>query len=972
MSDSLLALTSPDLAEILETERGELCASGYNTLYAFTMAPDEDIDDGWQSGVAYQVRVSLRYLNAGTDPIEIVYTANGTATTTTTLVTKTNTNKWKWVHLVLPTNVLFGTSLFDSPAGDFSIQSVSELCVSSLKIERLVDDAEVQWTPNLGALATHGESIIDDTLPAAKFTTSIQSDNYVSGVSGWKIYRATGSAEFNDILARGTITATAGVIANWNIGTVDAYTISADNGKIKLNSLTPSITLGNAVASDRTGFANGSGIWQGKYGANDWRWRVGDPANMGWFESEAGNVLVTEGDIEIESESNEGNFAAWDNEIFSVYGKIVALSGQFAKWDIGVVDAYTFSADNGKVKFNSQTPYISLGNLVNGYLDGKGFWVGKHAGDWKFHIGDPAGQVLYWNGRNLYDTGEKIGGTVGGIDVAADKIYLGGGNFNNTDTPFYADNTGRMSLSNKLSWDLTTLAITGAITATSGTIGGWTINAATIAKTGIILDSTADSIYVGSGTPRIVIDGANKYIRTSTYTSGLQGFTLDGATGDAEFNNIVARGALRSSVFLYNALLVSAGTRGTFKSGAKVRADAVIPTAPTYGTTTVSLDVDDQDGLTHAASQLFATNDILRLKEGLVGDTWLKVSSASDQTTFWRYTCIIMAGTANVTYRKGLGVADYGLTGQGFIIETADAANSPYIQMATHAATFSSSDSAGTLTVTPQMRIGNLNGAYGFSANTYGVGIGQYGAASKTAITLEQTNGLRIFNNTTMVGQWDISGNVSIGVNRILLQSDGDVFVGSNITNPATTALAIFNNNQTYGDDSVLAGEIIIGNPLDADQLGNILITDTAMNFRVGTDVISQISIAGISTERGFGFAPVSFSLGSGNIDLDDGGNNVTQALGTSYIHITSASGDFTIRSVCVPTIYGHNLVIQNHSAHRMTIEDNGTPVSGDYDNIRTGIGANIYKAAGGICRLIYNNPDTRWEVETTSVGWTS
>ena len=67
------------------------------------------------------------------------------------------------------------------------------------------------------------------------------------------------------------------------------------------------------------------------------------------------------------------------------------------------------------------------------------------------------------------------------------QIYIGTGTYNNSNTAFYVDSNGKFSLKDKLTWDGTSLSITGAITATSGsftgsitstsgTIGGWTIN----------------------------------------------------------------------------------------------------------------------------------------------------------------------------------------------------------------------------------------------------------------------------------------------------------------------------------------------------------------------------------------------------------------------------------------------------------------------------------------------------------------
>lgn len=388
-----------------------------------------------------------------------------------------------------------------------------------------------------------------------------------------------------------------------------------------------------------------------------------------------------------------------------------------------------------------------------------------------------------------------------------------------------------------------------------------------------------------SASTTVVTPQANNSIRSTSFTSGLVGWSIN-AGGNAEFQNVDVRGAIHAGLFVYNAIQATAGTLGVFKSAAKLKSDVTVTASPTYGTTTFTVDAVDQDGLSHSASQLFTVGDILRLKDGLIGDTWFTVSAISDQTTFWRYTAKIQAGSNNITYRAGMAIVDYGQTGNGFIIQTADQSNSPYLQMATHLATFSSSDASGTLNVTPQLRLGNLSGSYGYTSaaqietatvigtitgngnasvivtaagmssspktasvpvlngdsastvggkirtfltsdldigtffnvsgsganvvltskavaandatlnisiangtctgltsaptstnstagvvDTYGLGIGQYGSASKTWLTIDQTSGFRIGNNTTQLAQWDTSGNILIGQSSTASQS---------------------------------------------------------------------------------------------------------------------------------------------------------------------------------------------------------
>src|ERR1051326_2874031 len=259
-----------------------------------------------------------------------------------------------------------------------------------------------------------------------------------------------------------------------------------------------------------------------------------------------------------------------------------------------------------------------------------------------------------------------------------------------------------------------------------------------------------------SSTSTVINPQINNSVCSQNYTSGLLGWCIH-ATGNAEFNNVDVRGAIRTSVFLYNEVQSTAGTLGVFKSAGKLKSDITIPGSPIYGTSTVNIDIVDADGVTHAASQLFAVNDILRLKDGLIGDTWLRVAAASDQTTFWRYNATIMAGSNNVTYRNGLGVPDYGPAGQGFIIQTADQANAPYLQMATHQATFTALNAGGTLIFTPQLRLGNLNGSYAYASDTYGFAAGSR-APGQSWITVDPTNGVRIGNNTSVLPHVDPGG----------------------------------------------------------------------------------------------------------------------------------------------------------------------------------------------------------------------
>ncbi len=65
--------------------------------------------------------------------------------------------------------------------------------------------------------------LADASVSSLKIAANIQSDNFVAGTSGWKIERNTGSAEFQDVIIRGTLNAD-----DITVGTLDADRIAAD------------------------------------------------------------------------------------------------------------------------------------------------------------------------------------------------------------------------------------------------------------------------------------------------------------------------------------------------------------------------------------------------------------------------------------------------------------------------------------------------------------------------------------------------------------------------------------------------------------------------------------------------------------------------------------------------------------------------------------------------------------------------
>lgn len=82
---------------------------------------------------------------------------------------------------------------------------------------------------------------------------------------------------------------------------------------------------------------------------------------------------------------------------------------------------------------------------------------------------------------------------------AATAPLTGVGIFLGLDSPDYEFRVGNPA-ANYLHWNGTTLTVVGSVTATSGTIGGWTISSSELSSGNVKLQSTAERILLGSAT----------------------------------------------------------------------------------------------------------------------------------------------------------------------------------------------------------------------------------------------------------------------------------------------------------------------------------------------------------------------------------------------------------------------------------------------------------------------------------------
>jgi hypothetical protein len=174
-------------------------------------------------------------------------------------------------------------------------------------------------------------------------------------------------------------------------------------------------------------------------------------------------------------------------------------------------------------------------------------------------------------------------------------------------------------------------------------------------------------------------------------------------------------------------------------------------------------------------------------------------------------------GTGINAWTEGDAVFNTGQTGDGFI----DLYSRRGIDTGGHGPAIVGNirDSATYNDWSEHWAIGNLNGIYGYTSDTMGVGLGKY-ATDDSYITIDSTSGIQITANNQVVGSWDTSGNMTLGE---VATDQGNAYW--NNTNKRLEFRGSTNGTvvQAYIDTS---GSIIAGG-------GNVSISSSGVDFEV-------------------------------------------------------------------------------------------------------------------------------------------
>lgn len=221
----------------------------------------------------------------------------------------------------------------------------------------------------------------------------LQSDNFISGIQGWRI-SAAGNIEANDAVFRGTLYA--------SFGTIGGFTISATK------------LYGGIIQTGATVGTGSNGV-------------IMDTAGLRGYSTVLGEVfnLPTDGSAPtfasgiIESTIFEIN----TNSILRTSETVGDGSADSAGILINDTGLYACEANqllaDANIKILIDGTAVIQSNIRGGQTDyntGIGYFLGLSAGDYKLSIGDPSGNYLTWDGDYLRIKGSFDVGTGGLIN----------------------------------------------------------------------------------------------------------------------------------------------------------------------------------------------------------------------------------------------------------------------------------------------------------------------------------------------------------------------------------------------------------------------------------------------------------------------------------------------------------------------------------------------------------------------------
>ena len=239
--------------------------------------------------------------------------------------------------------------------------------------------------------------------------------------------------------------------------------------------------------------------------------------------------------LQVGFNSSDGTLYAINVDIS---GTITATAGAIGGWAIGAT-----SLSSGSITLDSATPSIEIGAATD-YLTGIGIFLGLNAGAYKFHVGDPVGNYIAWDGSALGTGGQWIHGTdnIEALSITAASIAastITAVKLSVTSLDAITANMGALTVDGLLTMSGANGAITiGTTPPTSATVGTglWIDRNGVISLSANVQNATLTSagLSAGGGAVKVDVNGISIGYASPVGSANKLTFLDPGGASDAE------------------------------------------------------------------------------------------------------------------------------------------------------------------------------------------------------------------------------------------------------------------------------------------------------------------------------------------------------------------------------------------------------------------------------------------------------
>jgi hypothetical protein len=485
------------------------------------------------------------------------------------------------------------------------------------------------------------------------------------------------------------------------------------------------------------------------------------------------------------------------NEYGMIAGDYAATNGRYFRasneaFELHGIDLSIWDGASMVIKLDRLARSFALGATApTGYSAGTGVWMGNDAGTYKFRVGVPGGQGVFWDGLTLTVNGAinvSEGGTIGGWRVLtssladlAGVVGMSSAVTGGDDIRFFAGHATPSSAPFRVTE-------AGVLTAASGTVGGWTLGASTLTGGNATLASSGNlTLGTGNDVARLSADDATYRLWIGNATAGSAPFRVTtGGAVTATSGTIggwtLGATALTSGSGASRVGLDSGGSNPAFYAGSETPGSAPFRVTPAGAVT---------------ATNATITGAITATSGSFTGS----ITSSSGTIGGWTLGATSLTSGSGVNTR---GV-DSGGTNPAFYAGSATPASAPFRVTAAGALTATNADMTGSLSA----------GSGAVTINSNGITIT---AGAGTEDQIKWSDGSHIESSTGTLNVEAGGGNLTLEGNGITLNAGTDVILVLDHIVPNT------NNSQDLGTSTVSFRDLFLSR---AARVGNLTGTGT-------------------------------------------------------------------------------------------------------------------------------------------------